>query len=296
MPSCQAAARPGVRQAAHTEKALDEPVVLEHFHAPGDGLVEKTLVQLGVLRMRAVAVGPHRHVAGVRRLRAEMPAVRDEGTPPEPFAQRGNAIGQHVGTGFPPNHAGRRDDPLVGIKRAQHFVRVPPRVELDRTDRHTARLEIIDRRDDRRRGVESRLGAIPVRAAVVGPVGEPGPEHVGISRRCGHAGCLPEQATPAREAVAHSIAGDDRELGRESCLHVVDVAVPARGRPAPDCSRPAGTAITCSWNAVSGASNIVRPSGATSPSGITTAGRNGKSRQRDNAASLKTGNANSVYW
>ena len=60
MPSCQAAARPGARRLAHAEEALDQPVVLEHLHAPRHGLVEQTLVQLAVLRVRAVAVDPHR--------------------------------------------------------------------------------------------------------------------------------------------------------------------------------------------------------------------------------------------
>ena len=97
-----------------------------------------------------------------------------------------------------------------------------------------------------------------------------------------------QSRAPSPAMIASSVAKPGGDL--------VDVAVPtgaqARRRPAP-C--PPGTPMTCSWNACSGASNSVRPSGATSPSGITTAGRNGSSRQRDIAASLNTGNANSVY-
>ena len=75
-------------QAAHAEEALDQPVVLEDLHAPRHGLVEQPLVELGVLRMRAVAVDPHRELVDVRRLRRQVAAVRDERPAAEPLAQR----------------------------------------------------------------------------------------------------------------------------------------------------------------------------------------------------------------
>ena len=92
-------------QPAHAEEALDQPVVLEHLDAPGDRLVEQSLVQLAVLRMRTVAVDPHRELVAVRRLRRQVPAVRDERAPAEAFAQRAHAVGQHVGARLPADHA-----------------------------------------------------------------------------------------------------------------------------------------------------------------------------------------------
>ncbi len=226
MPSCHAAARPGAAQPAHTEEALDQPVVLEHLDAPGDALVEQALVQLGVLRVRAITVGPHRDVARVIRLGREVPAVHDQRPSAQALAQSGDSVGQHVGTRLPANHARRRDHPLVGVERAQDLVRIPPRVELHCTDGRAACFEVVDSRDDRRRDVESGFGAVPVRAAVVGPVGEPGTQHVGVARGCGDIGALAEDPVPTVETVARSVAGDDRELGDEAFLDLVDVAVP----------------------------------------------------------------------
>ena len=58
----------------------------------------------------------------------------DERPPSEPIVQRGNAVRKHIGTRLPGDHPARRNDPFIGIERAQHLVRVPPRVELHRTD------------------------------------------------------------------------------------------------------------------------------------------------------------------
>ncbi len=164
-------------------------------------------------------------------------------------------------------------------------------------DRHAARFEVVDRGDDRRRGVEARLGAVPVRAAVVGPVRQPRAEHVG-SRAPARA--TPDAARssrgPAREALARAVARDDRELGREAGFHLVDVAVPAHAQPVvglspcPPARRSPARGTTQrreQHRATVGRDETERHARP--------AGRNGSSRQRDIAASLNTGSANSVY-
>ena len=145
----------------------------------------------------------------------------------EPLAQRRDAVGEHVGARLPRHHPARRHDPLVGVERAQHLVRVPPGVELHRADRDAARFEVVDRRDHGRRRVEIAFGAVPVRAAVVGPVRHARAEHVAVTFGRRDARFLSQQLRPPGEALARAVARDDRQLGREPLVDRVDVAVPS---------------------------------------------------------------------
>ena len=102
------------------------------------------------------------------------------------------------------------------------------------------------------------------------------------------------RAQRAKQSRAPSPATTASSVEKPPSTASMSPCQPAK-MPASASSLPAGTAITCSWKPVNGASNSVRPSGATNPSGITTAGRKGNSLQRARSASLNTGRANSVY-
>ena len=82
-------------------------------------------------------------------------------------------------------------------------------------------------------------------------------------------------------------------------MSAISVENPAGTRSRSPChphTMPSSTEMTWSWNAFSGPSKTQRPSGATTPSGSTTGGRNGNNLQFASDASLCVGHANSVYW
>ena len=126
---------------------------------------------------------------------------------------------------------------------------------------------------------------------------KPRAEHVGVAHGRRNARRRSQEPRPLREAIARAVARDDRELGREAGVDVVDVAVPARAQsvvgllPAGRDRRSPARGTTAAARAAACGRRARRD-----PSGMTTGGRIGSSRQRDSAASLNTGNANSVYW
>ena len=239
-------------QAAHAEEALDQPVVLEHLDAPRDALVEQPLVQLGVLRMRAVGVDPHRELVEVRRLRRQVPAVRDQRPPAEPLAQRARrrrATRRRAAPSATMPVGGTTHSSVSNGRSTScgyhHESSCTAPTGRPRASRSSTAATTVD--------AASRPGSVRYQYAL--------PLSVQYERRvpstsASRAGARDarrraQQSRPAREAVARAVAGDDRELGREAGVHVVDVAVPPRAQAVARPARgPPGTAITCSWNAV----------------------------------------------
>ena len=222
--------RPGparfASQSLDTEEHLDQPVVLEGLDTPGDALVEPAFVALrrGGHGVRTVDVDGN--LLGDRRVRSEVTDVRDERRVAEPVTQCSDAVGQHVGTGLPREHRGRRDDPLVGVERAALDVRVEPRVELHRTDRHPRVAEPLDRGDDRSGDVVAGFGPVPVGGAVVGPVRGTACERVGPAAGPDGPGTPEQQRAPCIEALPRTGSGEHRHLGAEPGGDPVEIAVP----------------------------------------------------------------------
>ena len=151
---------------------------------------------------------------------------------------------------------GRRHDPLVGVERAQHLVRVQPRVELHGADRDApgsrGRRRSATRPDvDRVAG----LGAVPVGGAVVGPVRRPPAERVAVAARRGR----------LRRRAARP-TGRGRPAARRRVTTASVVAKPAGTSSRSPCQPHAGplssAAKHCSCAPPSGASSTVVAVGA----------------------------------
>ena len=220
-------------QSADPEEDLDQPVVLEGLDPPGDALVEPPLVGLGGGRRRVRAVEVHRDLRRDGSLGGQVTDVGDQRRVPQPTAQCRDPVGQDVVAGFPGDHGAGRDGPLVGVERPRLDVGVEPRVELHRSERNAPVPQVVDRGDDRRRGVRPRFGPVPVGGAVVGPVGRPAGQLVGPAAWPDGPGPLLQQRSPGLQAGSGAGAGEHAELGAEPARHPVQVPVPT------DADRPA---------------------------------------------------------
>ena len=96
------------------------------------------LVESASFGVGTVAVDPALEGSDVRRRRTRGGGCGRRAAGRRGGAQRGDAVGQDVVPRLPPDQAGRRDHPLVGVEGPQLLVRVEPRVELHRAD--TGRL------------------------------------------------------------------------------------------------------------------------------------------------------------
>jgi hypothetical protein len=120
-------------------------------------------------------------------------------------------------------------------------------------------------------------------------------ERVGIARGCRDVRAHAQQPCPDREALASAAAGDDREFGREAGRDSsMSPCQPARR---PDCGV---FAIGHGDDLLVEPEHRCEQNGATVGSDQTERQHRprdgiGNSRHRSIAASLKTGNANSVY-
>ena len=193
--------------------------------------------------MGPVAVDPHRRTRrGTPTATTDAGSASTSGRRSRRSRSAATPSGNTSARGSHRDHAARRHDPLVGVERSQHFVRVPPRVELHRADRQAARFEIVDRGDNGRRRVETGLGPVPVRAAVVGPV-----RNAGAERRRHRA---PGAATPdaerssraqrSKQSRAPSPAITASSVAKPASTSSMSPCHPA-SRPASACSRSAGT-------------------------------------------------------
>ena len=267
MPSCHAAARPGARSSRtprkHSISQSCSNTSTPHATAWSSSRSYSS-ASCGCARSPSIHIANSSHV---RRLRRQVPAVRDERAPVEALAQHARRR----------RAARRRAAPSAPCRSAERPTRRCRTGAAPRAGTTTSRAA------PRRRGTP-RASRSSTAATTVDAASSPGsvryqyalPLSVQYDRRvpstsASRAGAgTPDadrrsRAQRAKQSRAPSPAMIASSVAKPAA-HVVDVAVPARRaarrRPAP-C--PAGTAITCSWNDCSGASSNVRPSGATRP-------------------------------
>src|SRR5205085_6781126 len=141
--------------------------------------------------------------------------------------QRSDAVGEDVGAGVPLHQARRRYHPLRGVEGPQRLVRIPPRVELHRAERHAARPQVTDGGFERAGNVATRFGLVPVRGAVVGPVRGTPVHVVGVTAGPQRGVSVQQLAAPSVERETGRGRAPYREFGREPFGDRVEVAVPA---------------------------------------------------------------------